>query len=142
MKYYVNIKIQERPLSSTGFLGEEINSVEELKAVIKKYGTYNENDGSREWGDIVEIHFTTASIVDAVKESGERQCKENGGVNLFSFISILQKDPYKDVDVFYRHYGWIDDNGIIFNWVVSRGGNHYPVYGKLIDVLKELGIEL
>lgn len=35
MRYYVGIKIQERPLSSTGFLGEEVNSLEELKAVIK-----------------------------------------------------------------------------------------------------------
>ena len=141
MKYYVSIKIQERPLSSTGFLGEEINSMEELKAAIKKYGIY-ENNGSRYWGDIVKIHFTAASIIDAIKESGERQCKEYGGVNLFSFISILQKCPYKDVDVFYRHDGWIDDNGIIFRWVVSRGEDHHPVYGKLIDVLKELGIEL
>ena len=142
MKYYVSIKIQERPLSSTGFLGEEVNSMEELKAVIKKYGTYNKNDGSCYWGDIVEIHFTTASIVDAIKESGERQCKENGEVNLFSFISILQKDPYKDVDVFYRPGGWIDDNGITFNWIVSREEDHHPVYGKLVDVLQELDIEL
>ena len=142
MRYYVQIKIQERPLSSTGFLGEEINSIEELKAVIKKYGIYKENDGSRYWGDIVTIHFTTASIVDAIKESGKRQYKENGEVNLFSFISILQKCPYKDIDVFYRHDGWIDDNGIIFRWIVSRGEDHHPVYGKLIDVLQELGIEL
>lgn len=142
MKYYVSIKIQERPLLSTGFLGEEVNSLEELKAAIKRYGIYNENDGSCEWGDPVMIHFTTASIVDAVKESGDRQCKENGYVNLFSFVSILQKCPYKDVDVFYRHYGWIDDNGIIFRWIITRGEDHHPVYGKLIDVLKELGIEL
>lgn len=142
MKYYVNIKIQERPLSSTGFLGEEINSIEELKAAIKKYGTYKGIDELHYWGDIVEIHFTTASIIDAIKESGDQQCKENGGVNLFSFISILQKDPYKDVDIFYRHAGWIDDKGIIFNWVVSRGEDNHPVYGKLMDVLKELDIEL
>lgn len=142
MKYYVNIKIQERPLSSTGFLGEEINSLEQLKAIIKKYGTYKEKDGSLYWGDPVKIHFTTASVIDAVKESGDRQCKENGYVNLFSFVSILQKCPYKDVDIFYRHDGWIDDNGIIFNWIIFRGENHQPIYGKLIDVLKELGIEL
>ena len=142
MKYYISIKIQERPLSSTGFLGEEINSIEELKAVIKKYGTYNENDGSRYWGDPVKIHFTTASIVDAVKESGERQCKENGGVNLFSFVSILQKCPYKDVNIFYRHDGWIDDNGIIFRWIIAKGEDYKPIYGKLIDVLKELDITL
>lgn len=142
MKYYVNVKIQERPLSSTGFLGEEINSIEELKAIIKKYGTYMEKDGSRYWGDPVKIHFTTESIIDAVKESGDQQCKENGYVNLFSFISTLQKCPYKDVDVFYRHDGWIDDNGPIFNWIIVRGEEHQPVYGKLIDVLKELNIEL
>lgn len=142
MKYYVHIKIQERPLSSTGFLGEEINSIEELKAVIKKYGIYKENDGSREWGDIVEIHFTTASVIDAVKESGERQCEENGGVDLFSFVPILQKCPYKDVDVFYCHDGWIDDNGIIFRWIIAKGEDCKPIYGKLIDVLKELGIVL
>ena len=142
MKYYVSIKIQERPLSSTGFLGEEINSLEELKAVIKKYGIYKEEDGSRDWGDIVEIHFTAASIIDAIKESGERQCREKGEVNLFSFVSILQKCPYKDVDVFYRHDEWIDSNGVIFRWLITRGEEQHPVYGKLIDVLKELGIEL
>lgn len=142
MKYYVHVKIQERPLSSTGFLGEEINSMEELKAAIKKYGTYRENDGSRYWGDPVKIHFTTASVIDAVKESGERQCEENGGVDLFSFVPILQKCPYKDVYVFYRHDGWIDDNGIIFRWIITRGEDCKPIYGKLIDVLKELGIVL
>ena len=142
MKYYVHIKIQERPLLSTGFLGEEINSLEELKAVIKKYGIYKENDGSRYWGDSVKIHFTTASVIDAVKESGERQCEENGGVDLFSFVPILQKCPYKDVYVFYRHDGWIDDNGIIFRWIITRGEDCKPIYGKLIDVLKELGIVL
>lgn len=142
MKYYVNIKIQERPLSSTGFLGEEVNSLEELKAAIKKYGIYKEKDGFLYWGDPVMIHFTKASVIDDVKESGERQCQENGYVNLFSFISILQKCPYKDVDVFYRHDGWIDDNGVIFRWLITRGEDHHPVYGKLIDVLKELGIAL
>lgn len=142
MRYYISVKIQERPLLSTGFLGEEINSIEELKAVIKKYGIYKEEDGSRYWGDPVKIHFTIASVIDAVKESGDRQCKENGGVNLFSFISILQKCPYKDVDVFYRHYGWIDDHGKIFRWLITRGEDHQPVYGKLIDVLKELDITL
>lgn len=142
MKYYVHVKIQERPLLSTGFLGEEINSMDELKAVIKKYGIYKEKDGSRYWGDPVKIHFTTASIIDAVKESGERQCEENGGVDLFSFVPILQKCPYKDVYVFYRHDGWIDDNGTIFRWIITRGEDCKPIYGKLIDVLKELGIEL
>lgn len=142
MRYYVGIKIQERPLSSTGFLGEEVNSLEELKAVIKKYGIYKEKDGSLYWGDPVKIHFTTASVIDAVKESGDRQCQENGYVNLFSFVSMLQKCPYKDVDVFYRHDGWIDDNGRIFRWLITRGEDHQPIYGKLIDVLKELGIEL
>lgn len=142
MRYYVGIKIQERPLSSTGFLGEEVTSLEELKAAIKKYGIYKEKDGSLYWGDPVKIHFTTASVIDAVKESGDRQCKENGCVNLFSFISILQKCPYKDVDVFYRHDGWIDDNGMIFRWLITRGEDQHPVYGKLIDVLKELDITL
>lgn len=142
MRYYVGIKIQERPLSSTGFLGEEVTSLEELKAVIKKYGIYKEKDGSLYWGDPVMIHFTTASVIDAVKESGDRQCKENGCVNLFSFISILQKCPYKDVDVFYRHDGWIDDNGEIFRWLITRGEDSQPIYGKLVDVLKELDITL
>lgn len=142
MRYYVSIKIQERPLSSTGFLGEEINSMEELKAAIKKYGTYRENDGSRYWGDPIMLHFTTASIIDAVKESGDRQCKENGYVNLFSFVSMLQKCPYKDVDVFYRHDGWLDSDGRLFRWLITRGEDQQPIYGKLIDVLKELGIEL
>lgn len=142
MSYYVNVKIQERPLSGPGFFGEEINSLEELKAVIKKYGIYKEKDGSLYWGDPVMIHFTEASVIDAVKESGNRQCEENGCVNLFSFVSILQKCPYKDVDVFYRHDEWIDSNGVIFRWLITRGEEQHPVYGKLIDVLKELGIEL
>ena len=142
MRYYVQIKIQERPLSGPGFFGEEINSLEELKAVIKKYGIYKEKDGSLYWGDPVIIHFTEASVIDAVKESGNRQCEENGCVNLFSFVSILQKCPYKDVDVFYRHDEWIDSNGVIFRWLITRGEEQHPVYGKLIDVLKELGIEL
>lgn len=142
MKYYVHIKIQERPLLSTGFLGEEVNSLEELKAVIKKYGIYKEKDGSRHWGDPVKIRFTTASIIDAIKESGYKQCQENGGVNLFSFVPILQQCPYRDVDVFYRHDGWIDDNGEVFRWLIAKGDDYSPVYGKLIDVLNELGIEL
>lgn len=142
MRYYVQIKIQERLLSGPGFFGEEINSLEELKAVIKKYGIYKEKDGSLYWGDPVMIHFTEASVIDAVKESGNRQCEENGCVNLFSFVSILQKCPYKDVDVFYRHDEWIDSNGVIFRWLITRGEEQHPVYGKLIDVLKELGIEL
>lgn len=142
MRYYVHVKIQERPLSGPGFLGEEVTSLEELKAVIKKYDVYREKDGSLYWGDPVKIHFTTASVIDAVKESGERQCEENGGVDLFSFVPILQKCPYKDVDVFYRHNGWIDDNGTIFRWIIARGEDHQPVYGKLVDVLKELNITL
>ena len=88
------------------------------------------------------LHFTTASIIDAVKESGDRQCKENGYVNLFSFVSMLQKCPYKDVDVFYRHDGWLDSDGRLFRWLITRGEDQQPIYGKLIDVLKELGIEL
>lgn len=142
MKYYVHIKIQERPLWSTGFLGAEINSIEELKAVIKKYGIYKEKDGSCYWGDPVQISFTTGSIIDAVKEYGNRQCKENGGVNLFSFVSILKECPYRDIDIFYRHNGWTDDKGVLFRWVIARGENYSPVYGKLIDVLKELDITL
>lgn len=123
----------------TGFFGAEFNTFEELKGLLRKYATF-ERDGKRYWRKVIKMTFSLESTFSAVRAEGDCQCKENGMVELFSAIAAYGKDPFHKYTIFFRPGKWQDDKGI-FSFLLQEGkGDPMPRYGKLSEVLKEIGI--
>lgn len=145
MKYRVNIDPITNLSSDgdfffgTGFFGAEFDTFEELKQLLRKYATY-ERDGRRYWRKVIKITFSLNSTFSSVKAEGDRQCEENGMVNLFSAVAAYRKDPFHKYTLFFRPSKWQDNKGI-FSFLLQEGkGDPMPRYGKLSEILKEIGI--
>lgn len=147
MKYVININPitslsnDENFFFGTGFMGEEFSTKKELIELLYKYATI-EKDGIHYWRKYIKLSFSLASTVSSIKEEGNRQAKENGVVNLFTACLAAKKDPFYGIHVYYRPAGWLDENGNVFKFVVEKGEELTPNYGKLSSILKELGIEI
>lgn len=145
MKYVVNISgtsnLSNDPnfFIGTGFMGEPFNTPEELKALLLKYATYEKN-GKTVWREMIKLTFSLYKTIEAFKEEGNRQCKENGFVNLFSAASVFRKDPFRGIQLIFNPSGWSDPNGEVFHFVLIKGKEIIPKKGKLSEILKETGL--
>ena len=136
-----NLSSDKNFFFGTGFLGAEFSTKKELSELLRKYATI-EKDGKRYWREYIKLSFSLASTISFIKEEGNRQAKENGVVNLFTTFLAAKKDPFDGIHIYYRPAGWVDENGNVFKFVVEKGKELTPNYGKLSNILKELGIEI
>lgn len=128
--------------SGTGFIGEGFNTREELLSLMKKYATFKK-DGVSYWRKEIRLTFELGSTVEAFKAEGNKQCKENGCVNLFTAASVLRKDPFYGIKIIYRPGAWIDSKGNEFKFVlITKDDEVIPKKGKLSEILKELGMDI
>ena len=147
-RYVVNIEGTSNLLSDprcfigTGFMGEGFDTLEELKSLLKKYATY-QKDGKSFWRSEIKMTFSLGTTLEAFKAEGDRQCKENGFVNLFSIGARLRKDPFHGIEIIYRPSKWVDEKGNIFAFILIKGDEVIPQKNKkLRDILRELGMEI
>ena len=147
-KYNINIGGTSNLLSDprcfigTGFMGEGFDTLEELKSLLKKYATY-QKDGKSFWRSEIKMTFSLGTTLEAFRAEGDRQCKENGFVNLFSIGARLRKDPFRGIEIIYRPSRWIDENGEEFAFILIKGDEVIPQKNKkLRDILRELGMEI
>lgn len=147
MRYVVDINPITNLLSDknfffgTGFMGAEFSTKKELTELLRKYATIKKN-GIRYWRQYIKLSFSLASTISSIKEEGNRQAKENGVVNLFTACLAAKKDPFYGIHIYYHPAGWVDENGNVFKFAVEKGKELTPNYGKLSNILKELGIEI
>lgn len=144
-KYIVNIESPSNLSSDpkffigTGFMGEEFDTHEELKELLRKYATY-QKDGKSFWRSQIKMTFSLGTTLEEFKAEGDRQCKENGFVNLFSIGARLRKDPFHGIEIIYRPSKWVDKNGNIFAFILIKGDKIIPQFKKLSEILKDIGM--
>lgn len=122
----------------TGFMGEGFDTHEELKALLLKYATFKK-DGNEYWRKEIQLTFSLGKTVEAFKEEGNRQCKENGFVNLFTAALACRKDPFHGIKIIWRPGHWIDNKGNEFAFVVIKDDTVIPKAMKLRQILEEMG---
>lgn len=126
----------------TGFMGEGFNNIEELKALMHKYATFKKDEVSY-WREEIKLTFSLGETVEAFKSEGNRQCKENGFVNLFTVALRCKKDPFHGITIVYRPGAWVDKDGNEFKFVLIKDkGEVIPKKMKLSDILRELGMDI
>lgn len=144
-RYVVNIEGTSNLLSDprcfigTGFMGEGFDTLEELKSLLKKYATY-QKDGKSFWRSEIKMTFSLGTTLEAFRAEGDRQCKENGFVNLFSIGARLRKDPFYGIEIIYRPSKWVDEKGNVFAFILIKGNEVIPQSKKLSEILKEIGM--
>ena len=118
MRYIVNINPitnlsnDENFFFGTGFLGAEFSTKKELIELLHKYAIIKKN-GVRYWPKYIRLSFSPA-----------------------------KEDPFYGIRIYYRPTGWFDENGNVFRFMVEKGEKLIPNYGRLFNILKELGIEI
>ena len=147
-KYNINIGSTSNSISDnkfflgTGFMGEEFSTIDELRSLLHKYATFEKN-GKSYWREEIKMTFSLQSSVQAFKEEGDRQAKENGVVNLFSCIAACAKDPFRKISIIYRPSRWIDEDGDTFAFILIKGDEVIPQKNKkLRDILRSIGMEI
>lgn len=147
-KYIINIGSTSNSISDdkfffgTGFMGEEFSTIDELRSLLHKYATF-EKDGKRYWRSEIKMTFSLGTTLEAFRAEGDRQCKENGFVNLFSIGARLRKDPFHGIEIIYRPSKWVDEKGNVFAFILIKGDKIIPQNKKLRDILRgELGMEI
>ena len=141
-KYNINIGSTSNSISDdkfffgTGFMGEGFDTLEELKSLLKKYATY-QKDGKSFWRSEIKMTFSLGTTLEAFRVEGDRQCKENGFINLFSIGSRLRKDPFHGIEIIYRPSKWVDEKGNVFAFILIKGDEVIPQKKKLRDILRE-----
>lgn len=137
-----NLTSDDKFFLGTGFMGAEFSTMDDLKALLRKYATF-EKDGKRYWRVEIKMSFSLQSSVQAFKAEGDRQAKENGIVELFSCMAACAKDPFRGISIIYRPSKWIDKDGSEFAFILVKGNEVIPQKNKkLRDILRELGIEI
>lgn len=146
-KYNVNINSVTNLSSDddfflgTGFLGAQFDTFEELKELLLEYATF-ERDGKKYWRKVIKITFSLGSTISSIKKEGDRQCEENGMVELFSLAAAYRKDPLAKYTIYFRPSKWQDSKGTFSFLLQEDRKDPVPKYGKLREVLKEIGITL
>lgn len=125
----------------TGFLGAQFDTFEELKKLLVEYATY-EKEGKRCWRKVIKMTFSLGSTISSIKKEGDRQCEENGMVELFSLAAAYKKDPLTKYTIYFRPSKWQDSKGTFSFLLQENGKDPVPKYGKFSEILKEIGITL
>jgi hypothetical protein len=104
MNYIIHISSTNNSFIGTGFLGLKVSSMNDIKQALFKYATFTKDDKTY-WRDEIKITFNLASTLEAFKAEGNKQCKENGFVNLFTAALVYKSDPFKKYTIVYRPSG-------------------------------------
>lgn len=136
-----NILGDPRFFFGTSFLGENFDTREELLALMRKYATFKK-DGESYWREEIKLTFDLAENISSLKEDGDRQCKENGFVNLFALCARARKNPFEGISIIYRPGAWIDKDGREFKFVLIKGEEVIPKAMKLSEILREIGMDI
>ena len=147
-KYIVNIEGTSNLLSDprcfigTGFMGAEFSTIDELKSLLHKYATFKK-DGKSYWREEIKMTFSLGTTLEKFKSEGDRQCKENGFVNLFTAALACKSDPFRGIEIIYRPSKWVDEKGNVFAFILIKNNEVIPQKNKkLRDILKDTGIEI
>lgn len=136
MTYTINISAADPKefIFGTGFFGEEFSSKEDLKNIFRKYIPKNNT--------VVKLTFSSAETTSKIKSFGNKLAAEGKNINIFALASIIKKDKFKGIKIYYVPCGWIDDNGT-FKFILENDGKITPQYDKkLLAILSDIGIEL
>lgn len=96
-KYIVNVGPISNSLSDpyffigTGFWGEEINTHEELKSILKQYWRDKKTNNYRPF----KLTFSLGENIAKAKSIGNKQASEGKTVNMFSVLGVLCNDPFR-----------------------------------------------
>lgn len=135
--YTVNISpVYGLPFIGTGFLGEDFSTREELRKIILKHA-FKEVNGKYSSIAPFKLTFFDSTTTTKIREKGNSQA-EKGNVNLLSFLPIINKDPFKGIEIYYNSSGFTIGEG---NWCICKN-NKYTTKSRLTDALAELGIIL
>lgn len=137
--YIIHISSTNNPFIGTGFLGVKVSSMEDIKQAMYKYATVSHN-GKKCWITEIKLTFNLASTLETFKTEGDRQCKENGFVDLFSVAIACKSDPFIKYSIIFRPSGWVDKAGNEFKLVLLKGNEVIPFNGKLSELLSKIGI--
>lgn len=140
MEYVIHISSTNNSFIGTGFMGTKVSSFEDVKQALYKYGSYV-REGKQYWREEIKLTFNLASTIEAFKAEGDRQCKENGFVNLFTAALACKSDPFRDYTIIYHPSKWIDEQGNTFSLVLLKGNEVIPFIGKLSELLAQIGIK-
>ena len=150
MRYIVNVSPTTNLVGDkdwfvgTGFFGEEFSSLEEFREIVRKH-VCTDKERPLYTTKNFKLNFSLATTIDSMKEEGNRQCRENGMVELFSVAAKMQKDPFIGKEVYYLVGGrYESDPSQVFYYVMyDKNTKQYtPIYGKMKDVLEAVGITL
>lgn len=136
---FSNVSSDPNMFIGTGFAGYPISSVEEFKEAMYKYATFVK-DGKQVWRPEIKITFNKEETFVSFKEEGDKQCAEQGFVDLFKVASKVKKDPLFNIKIYFRPSGWIDKDGTVFKVIIDNKGEITPFKGLLSEALKEIGV--
>lgn len=148
MKYVVNVSSLTNMIGDkdfffgTGFFGEEFSSKEELRDILNKYVCTDKNRPYYATKNF-KLTFSNASTIADMKEEGNRQCRENGMVELFSVVAKCRKDPYFGKEVYFFVGGKYETNpSEVFHYLLyNKNTKQYtPIYGGISKVLEVMEI--
>lgn len=140
MEYIIHISSTNNSFIGTGLMGTKVSSFEDVKRALYKYGSYV-REGKQYWREEVKLTFNLASTIEAIKAEGDRQCQENGFVNLFTVLAACKSDPFRDYTIIFRPSKWIDEQGNTFSLVLLKGKEVIPFKGKMGELLAQIGIK-
>lgn len=137
--YIINISSTDNSFIGTGFMGVKVSSIEDIKQAMYKYATIIHN-GKQCWRTEIKLTFNSVSTLEAFKAEGDRQCEENGFVDLLKAALIYKNDPFIKYKIIFRPSGWIDKDGNEFKLVLLKDDEVIPFNGKLRELLSQIGI--
>lgn len=137
--YMINISSTDNSFIGTGFTGVKVSSFDDVRQALLKYATFTK-DNRTYWQKEIKVSFLLASTIDTFKTEGDRQCQENGFVDLFKAIKVCKSDPFRQYTILFRPNGWIDREGNEFKLVLIKGSEVIPFMGKWSELLSNIGI--
>lgn len=136
---FSNISSDPNFFIGTGFSGYPIESIEDFKEAMYKYASF-EKDGQKYWRNEVKISFQHEETFSAFKAEGDKQCAEQGFVDLFKVALAVKKDDLYHKRLYFRPNGFKDKDGNIFKVLIEINDVFTPYYGKLSEALEKIGI--
>ena len=150
MKYVVNVSptthfIGDKGwIMGTGFFCAEFSSLEEFKEIVRKH-VCTDKERPLYTTKNFKLTFSLASTVNSMKEEGNRQCRENGMVELFSVAAKMKRDPFVNKAVsFFVRGKYESARSKVFHYIMyDKDTEKYTtISGKMKDVLEAVGITL
>ena len=143
-KYIVNVGPISNSLSDpyffigTGFWGEEINTHEELKSILKQYWRDKKTNNYRPF----KLTFSLGENIAKAKSIGNKQASEGKTVNMFSVLGVLCNDPFRGKKLYFSGYGFKGHEDSHWMLVDKDEQKTFFPGEKLSQILPKLGIIL